>query len=250
MKVANLLAKQLGGALEVLPNPDGQAACFPVRSVPPPVIILDLNSSVPGVADPLHPCHDRHTIGEMSDRARDVFRLVVEAYLDSGQPVGSRTDLAHLAASTCRPPRSATSCRIWRKPACWPRRTPRPAGSRPKAACACSSTASCRRPSRAPRSAPRSRALIDRGGPIEEAISNATAALSGLSACAGIVLVPKEEPVLRQLAFVPLSPRPGAGGAGRRRRQRRESRRRSSARRRRRRRSTRSAIMSARGSPA
>src|SRR5437763_1599752 len=49
-------------------------------------------------------------------------------------------------------------------------------------------------------------ALIDRGGPIEEAISNATAALSGLSACAGIVLVPREEPVLRQLAFVPLSP--------------------------------------------
>src|SRR5690606_33809257 len=30
--------------------------------------------------------------------------------------------------------------------------------------------------------------------------------LSGLSACAGIVLVPKEEPVLRQLAFVPLAP--------------------------------------------
>ena len=49
-------------------------------------------------------------------------------------------------------------------------------------------------------------ALVDRGGPIEEAISNTTAALSGLSACAGIVLVPKEEPLLRQLAFVPLSP--------------------------------------------
>ena len=27
------------------------------------------------------------TIHEMSDRARDVFRLVVEAYLDNGQPV-------------------------------------------------------------------------------------------------------------------------------------------------------------------
>ena len=49
--------------------------------------------------------------------------------------------------------------------------------------------------------------MLDRGGPIEEAISNATAALSGLSACAGIVLVPKEEPALKQLAFVPLSPR-------------------------------------------
>src|SRR3712207_841058 len=47
---------------------------------------------------------------------------------------------------------------------------------------------------------------IGRGGPIEEALNNATAALSGLSACAGIVLVPKREPVLRQLAFVPLSP--------------------------------------------
>src|SRR3546814_11712712 len=31
--------------------------------------------------------------------------------------------------------------------------------------------------------------------------------LSGLSACAGIVLVPKREPVLRQFGFVPLSER-------------------------------------------
>jgi heat-inducible transcriptional repressor len=44
------------------------------------------------------------------------------------------------------------------------------------------------------------------GGPIEEALAAATATLSGLSACAGIVLVPKREPVLRQFGFVPLSP--------------------------------------------
>ena len=31
------------------------------------------------------------SIGEMSDRARSVFRMVVEAYLESGHPVGSRT---------------------------------------------------------------------------------------------------------------------------------------------------------------
>src|SRR5918997_2640096 len=30
-------------------------------------------------------------VTELSDRARDVFRLVVESYLNSGQPVGSRT---------------------------------------------------------------------------------------------------------------------------------------------------------------
>src|SRR3546814_14385167 len=48
---------------------------------------------------------------------------------------------------------------------------------------------------------------LSEGGPIEEALSAATAVLSGLSACAGIVLVPKREPVLRQFGFVPLSER-------------------------------------------
>ncbi|WP_025547640.1 HrcA family transcriptional regulator, partial [Sphingobium fuliginis] len=48
---------------------------------------------------------------------------------------------------------------------------------------------------------------ISEGGPIEEALSAATAALSGLSACAGIVMVPKREPVLRQFGFVPLNER-------------------------------------------
>ena len=30
-------------------------------------------------------------ISELTSRARDVFRLVVESYLESGQPIGSRT---------------------------------------------------------------------------------------------------------------------------------------------------------------
>src|SRR3546814_13749799 len=41
-------------------------------------------------------------------------------------------------------------------------------------------------------------------GRIEEALSETTAVLSGLYACAGIVLVPKGEPVIRQIGFVPL----------------------------------------------
>ncbi|MBL7660311.1 heat-inducible transcriptional repressor HrcA, partial [Escherichia coli] len=53
------------------------------------------------------------------------------------------------------------------------------------------------------------RAAIERNaaelGPVEEALAATTAALSGLSACAGLVLVPKAEPVLRQFGFVPLS---------------------------------------------
>jgi hypothetical protein len=31
------------------------------------------------------------TVVELTDRARDVFRIVVESYLDSGAPIGSRT---------------------------------------------------------------------------------------------------------------------------------------------------------------
>jgi heat-inducible transcriptional repressor len=42
-------------------------------------------------------------------------------------------------------------------------------------------------------------------GPIEDALAAATTALSGLSACAGVVMVPKREPVLRQCSFVRLS---------------------------------------------
>ena len=30
-------------------------------------------------------------LNEMNDRSREVFRLIVESYLDSGEPVGSRT---------------------------------------------------------------------------------------------------------------------------------------------------------------
>ena len=47
-----------------------------------------------------------NSIGEMSDRARDVFRLVVEAYLDSGHPIGSRlisrTSTLNLSAASIR----------------------------------------------------------------------------------------------------------------------------------------------------
>ena len=43
-------------------------------------------------------------------------------------------------------------------------------------------------------------------GPIEEALAAATLVLSGLSACAGIVLVPKHDAVLKAFSFARLSP--------------------------------------------
>ena len=40
-------------------------------------------------------------------RARDIFRRIVETYLETGEPVGSRT-----LSRAGRRPRSATPCRI------------------------------------------------------------------------------------------------------------------------------------------
>lgn len=145
------------------------------------------------------------SILELSDRARDIFRLVVEAYVDNGQPVGSRT-----IAQTSRLNLSPASIRnvmqdleeagLIAAPHTSAGRVPTESGLRLFVDGIMQAT----EPSPQERAA--IEGLIDRPGPIEEAIGKATAALSGLSACAGIVLVPKEEPVLRQLAFVPLAP--------------------------------------------
>ncbi len=147
-----------------------------------------------------------NSIGEMSERARDVFRLVVEAYLDSGQPVGSRTlsrtsPLNLSPASIRNVMQDLEVAGLLAAPHTSAGRIPTDSGLR----LFVDGIMQVAQPRAEDRAA--IEALLDRGGPIEEAISNATSALSGLSACAGIVLVPKEEPVLRQFAFVPLSPR-------------------------------------------
>jgi len=144
------------------------------------------------------------TIGEMSDRARDVFRMVVEAYLENGQPVGSRTisrtsTLNLSPASIRNVMQDLEESGLLAAPHTSAGRIPTEPGLR-LFVDAIMQVAEPR-----PEDQAAIEALIDRGGPIEQAISNATAALSGLSACAGIVLVPKEEPALKQLAFVPLS---------------------------------------------
>jgi heat-inducible transcriptional repressor len=147
-----------------------------------------------------------HSIDEMSDRARDVFRLVVESYLESGHPVGSRTisrtsQLNLSPASIRNVMQDLEEIGLLAAPHTSAGRVPTESGLR-LFVDAIMQVAEPRAEDQAA-----IEALIDRGGPIEEAISNATAALSGLSACAGIVLVPKEEPVLKQLGFVPLSAR-------------------------------------------
>ncbi|MCJ8159405.1 heat-inducible transcriptional repressor HrcA [Sphingomonas sp. LaA6.9] len=145
-------------------------------------------------------------VTELSDRARDIFRLVVESYIESGQPVGSRTisklSLLNLSPASIRNVmQDLEEVGLLSSPHTSAGRLPTETGLR----LFVDGMMQVAEPSAAERAAIESR--VTATGPIEEALTAATAALSGLSACAGLVLVPKREPVLRQFGFVALSER-------------------------------------------
>lgn len=144
------------------------------------------------------------TVNELSERARDVFRSVVESYLASGAPVGSRT-ISRMAGLNLSPAsirnvmQDLEELGLLAAPHTSAGRMPTETGLR----LFVDGMMQASRLTAAERRA--IEAQLDEEGPVEEALAATTAALSGLSACAGIVLVPKREPVLRQFGFVPLS---------------------------------------------
>jgi heat-inducible transcriptional repressor len=144
-------------------------------------------------------------VTELSDRARDVFRMVVEGYLNSGAPIGSRT-ISKLPSINLSPAsirnvmQDLEELGLLAHPHTSAGRIPTDIGLR----LFVDGMMQAAEPSAEERAAIESR--IGRSGPIEEALSQTTAVLSGLSACAGIVLVPKSEPVLKQFNFVQISP--------------------------------------------
>ncbi|MFW2830109.1 heat-inducible transcriptional repressor HrcA [Sphingomonas sp. ID0503] len=143
-------------------------------------------------------------IAELSSRARDVFRVVVESYLGTGAPVGSRT-ISRLSGLNLSPAsirnvmQDLEELGLLAAPHTSAGRMPTQTGLR----------LFVDGMMQAAEIAPEDRAAIEArmasAGPVEEALAAASAMLSGLSACAGIVMVPKREPVLRQFSFVPLS---------------------------------------------
>jgi heat-inducible transcriptional repressor len=143
-------------------------------------------------------------VSELSSRAREVFRVVVESYLGSGTPVGSRT-IAKLAGLNLSPAsirnvmQDLEELGLLEAPHTSAGRMPTQSGLR----LFVDGMMQTAEPSLEERTAIESRA--SRGGPVEEALAATSAILSGLSACAGIVLVPRNEPILRQFSFVPLS---------------------------------------------
>jgi heat-inducible transcriptional repressor len=137
---------------------------------------------------------------ELTTRMRDIFGLVVEAYLERGQPIGSKSlsGAVNLSPASIRSVLAELEERgLLTHPHTSAGRLPTETGLR----LFVDGIMQAHLPSAEERAAIE-RQVHDR--PLEEALANATAALSGLSACAGVVVAPKIERRLRQLAFVPL----------------------------------------------
>jgi heat-inducible transcriptional repressor len=133
---------------------------------------------------------------------REIFGLVVESYLERGLPVGSKalTGTINLSPASIRGVMQELEERgLLTHPHTSAGRIPTDSGLRlfvdgiMQAA--------------APNPSERREIerQIVRDQPIEDALAAASAALSGLSHAAGVVLAPKQELRLRQLSFVPLS---------------------------------------------
>ncbi len=142
-------------------------------------------------------------IAELSERMREIFGLVVESYLERGQPVGSKalTGSVSLSPASIRGVMQELEERgLLTHPHTSAGRIPTETGLR----LFVDGIMQVAAPD------PRERAEIERrivrDQPIEDALAAATAALSGLSQAAGVVLAPKQEVRLRQLSFVPLGP--------------------------------------------
>ena len=143
-------------------------------------------------------------ITELTTRARDIFRLVVEGYLTSGQPVGSKT-LAGAGGVNLSPASIRSVLHelemlgLLAAPHTSAGRLPTEQGLR----LFVDGMMQVAEPTAEERAAIERQ--VAQPGPIEVALAATSAVLSDLSACAGVVMVPRREPRLSQLQLVPLA---------------------------------------------
>jgi heat-inducible transcriptional repressor len=143
-------------------------------------------------------------ITELTLRAREIFRLVVEGYLASGQPVGSKT-LASAEGLNLSPAsiRSVLAdletLGLLAAPHTSAGRMPTESGLR----LFIDGMMQVAEPTAEERAAIERR--LSEPGPIEQALMATSTVLSDISAAAGVVMVPRREPRLRQLSMIPLS---------------------------------------------
>ncbi|WP_128892599.1 heat-inducible transcriptional repressor HrcA [Erythrobacter sp. HKB08] len=139
-------------------------------------------------------------VTELTDRAREIFRLVVEGYIDSGQPVGSKT-LAqggvNLSPASIRSVLAdLESLGLLAAPHTSAGRMPTEIGLRMFV----DGMMQVAEPSAEEREAIERH--IGASGPIEQALEKTSALLSDISGAAGMVMVPQRDPKLAQFNLV------------------------------------------------
>ena len=165
-----------------------------------------LNIPGAGQRDPQTGGRQAASVGELNDRAREVLRLVVESYVETGEPVGSRA-LTRKITETLSP---ATIRNIMADlqdlgllyaPHTSAGRLPTDAGLR----LFVSGLLEVGNVSEEERESIEARCAAV-GRSVTETFEQATALLSGLSRCASLVMAPKAEQPLKHIEFVPLGP--------------------------------------------
>jgi heat-inducible transcriptional repressor len=146
------------------------------------------------------------TISELNERSREIFRMIVDAYVDTGEPVGSRTlarrgrlDLS--PASIRNVMADLEEAGLLFAPHTSAGRLPTDAGLR----LFVSGLLELGGPSEVERQSIEGRCAAA-GKSLSQALLEATSALSGLSRCASVVIAPKTERPLKHIEFVSLSP--------------------------------------------
>jgi heat-inducible transcriptional repressor len=145
-------------------------------------------------------------ITELNERSREIFRHIVDAYVETGGPIGSRT-LSRRLGTTLSPATirnvmaDLEDAGLLAAPHTSAGRIPTEAGLRlfVNGLLEIGSLST------------EERASIDSqcaatGRSVAQALEEATSALSGLSRCAGLVIAPKFDRSLKHIEFVPLAP--------------------------------------------
>lgn len=145
-------------------------------------------------------------VTELNSRAREIFRLVVEGYLASGHPVGSKTlagerGLNLSPASIRSVLAELETLGLLAAPHTSAGRMPTEMGLR----LFVDGMMQVAEPTAEERAAIERR--LGQPGPIEHALETVSALLSDLSGAAGMVMVPRHEPRLAQMSLVPLTAR-------------------------------------------
>lgn len=145
------------------------------------------------------------SIAQLTDRSRSIFQQIVETYLDTGDPVGSRTisraDGISVSAATIRNVMSdLEEAGLIASPHTSAGRVPTDLGLR----LFVDGMMEVGNLTREEREAIKGQCAVT-GKQIEDVLSDASKALSGLSQCASLVMVPHQDARIRHIEFVPIS---------------------------------------------